>query len=228
MRVLRSLLGLFLATLTAGVGLVAWDLHQGLRAADATTHHFDDLVTDISVDYAFKSEQLNHILLASRLTADQAGLLAIEQRRQLNKTSADSDKTVRALRLAIDRAGLLFAHTDEQLNAEALPGITAAAIGGMKAVSSNADKIGASAQVLTARFADPRLDSMLTSFNLAAQNLSGMSAQGNSSMGHVDHMLAYADKQLTTPIGFWKNLLLHEALPAAGSAGSFIQGFIKK
>jgi hypothetical protein len=168
MKAFRVLCCLLVVAVIVSIGILTADLHAGLQHLDATTLHFDDFVSDASIDYAMKAEEVNHILLAARVTADQAGMLAIEQRYQLRKTSADSDKSVKALRLVLDRAGLLFKHTDEQLNDRSLPAITASAQINMKLIGDNAAAIGDSARALTAIVSDPRTGSILANFDSAS------------------------------------------------------------
>jgi hypothetical protein len=175
-----------LFTVTIAIGVLPVDLHHNLRDVDATAKHLDEFVSDASIDYAIKAEQINHIIYAARVTADQAGLLAIEQRAQLRKTSADSDKTVKALRVVIDRAGLLMKHTDEQLNAQALPQITAA-------TEQNMNAIGDSARALTAQLNDPQIPALLGHFNTISGNLqiiSGNSVAMSDDMRIAVHRLA--------------------------------------
>lgn len=203
MRTLGILACAFLATLVIVVVVIAYDLHCNLRAADSTVQRLDEFVTDATLDYAVKAEQVDHILFAARVTADQAGLLAIEQRAQLARTSADSDKTVKAFRLVIDRAGLFFAHTDDQLNGASLPAITVAAQQSFQKIGDNAVAIGDSARAFTAIVSDPHtaailanLDSTSGHFNVIAGNSEAMSGD-----------MRLAVHRLAQPPGKWHSLL---------------------
>lgn len=190
---IRTCICFLLLTLAVAIGVLSMDLHHNLRDSDAVLKHFDSVVSDVSVDYAIKAEQIEHIIYAARVTADQAGMLAIEQRAQLRKTSADSDKTVKALRVTIDRAGLLLKHTDEELNGETLPAITLGAADTFEAISANADAIGDSAKALTAQLNDPQIPALLGHFNTISGNLeiiSGNSVAMSDDMRTAVHRLA--------------------------------------
>lgn len=210
-----------------GLGVLAYDFDSELRQIKRDQHeitgHADDFLTGAAVDYAMKSDQVDKILFAARIATDEAAIFAIEQRRQLHKTSVDSDKSVKALRLVIDRAGLLFKHTDEELG-EALPQITQAVVLNAGKIGNSADALTIAADGLNVRIADPRLDAMLDSYNAAARNLSAMTAKGDSVLGHADHVAAYYDKKLTTPAGFVKTMV-GTMLDLGSKAGNIATGF---
>lgn len=189
---------LLLATLAVGSGVIAYDLHCNLRAADSTMQRLDDFVTDATVDYAFKAEQVNHILFAARVTADQAGLLAIEQRKQLAKTSADSDKTVKALRVTIDRGGLLFKHADEELAVNSVQ-----LRDSVRRIGLSADSLTTAGDTLTRTVGDPQISQLLGHFNTISGNLEIVSA--NSAAMSGDMRLAV--HRLAQPPSKWHTLL---------------------
>ena len=70
---------------------------------------------------ASSESQLNAVLGHLDGAISQFNGAATEQRAYWQKTSADSDKTVKALRIAVDRASLLLDHTDKELNGSLLP-----------------------------------------------------------------------------------------------------------
>jgi hypothetical protein len=172
-------------TVAAGIGVVSYDLHQGLKQVNATIEHADDFVSTATVDYAMKTGELDHIIYAARVASDQAALLTLEQRKQLRKTSADSDKSVKALRLVLDRAGLLFKHTDEQLNGNALPSITQAAVENMNTIGQNAVAIGDTARAWTAMINDPKITETLANLANASGHFNVISADGEAMAGDM-------------------------------------------
>jgi hypothetical protein len=202
----------FVVVLTVGVGFVAYDLDRGIRSVDATAKHFDEFVTDASLDYAVKAEQMNHILLAARITADQAGLLAIEQRRQLNKTSLDSDKTVKALRIVIDRGGLFFKHADEELATN-----SSQMQDSVRRIGLSADSITSAGDALTRTISDPQIPQLLGHFNTISGNLEVVSANSAAMSGDMKlavHRLAQPPTKL------------HQVLNVSWTAAKFGSLFI--
>jgi hypothetical protein len=175
MKPLRVMQCLCLAMLLGSGAEIAYVIHGilvNVEAAaahlDAVVRHVDEEIATAGMDYGETVRSVHAILQSAQTTADQAELLMIEQRAQLKKTSADSDKSVKALRVVLDRAGLLFKHTDEQLNQQSLPAITIAAQASMKSIGDNAAAIGDSARALTAIMNDPRTGSILANFDSAS------------------------------------------------------------
>ena len=169
-----------LVTLTLAVALVAWDAHSLLRGAKNATEHVDGLVADLTIDYAFKAEKADRILAALQETSHQADLLVIEQRRQLQKTSADADKTVKATRLVIDRAGLLFKHADEELAVNSSQAGEA-----IEGVSLAARSLKLASDTLQVRADDPQIPELLGRWNVISSNLEIVSANSAAMSGDM-------------------------------------------
>lgn len=104
------------ALLTLGVSTIVLtrDTHRIALDADATLRDIDTITKAQSLNLSQDEIHLGLVL-------DQVNQAAAEQRAYWQKTSADSDKTVKALRLTVDRAALLLDHTDKQLNGSLLP-----------------------------------------------------------------------------------------------------------
>jgi hypothetical protein len=79
---------------------------------------------------------------------------------------------------------------------------------------------------LTFQIQDPSIAQMLASFNEAAKNLSTGTSTADSILAHGDHVADYYDKELTTPLGFWKTAL-KAAISVGSDAGSIVAGFVK-
>ena len=114
----------------------------------------------------------------------------------------------------------LIARTDRELNDHFLPDLDTQLQQTSTAAQFSFESLTKAGDALSFQINDPEITQTFHGLNVTADSLA-------SSAGHVDHMLAFADKQVTTPIGFWKNLFLHELLPAAGSVGSVAAGFVK-
>ena len=111
---LRSLLQLAavlaLASLGISTAVLARDAHRISLETEKTLRDVDAAVVAERQDLAASDLQLNAVLLHLDGTISQLNAAASEQRAYWQKTSADSDKTVKALRIAVDRASLLLDH----------------------------------------------------------------------------------------------------------------------
>jgi hypothetical protein len=216
-----------LFALGVGAAVIVWDEHHltaELRLAVADERA---LVSDARGEWQNEKANVHAIVSATKDAATEGAAFITEQRAQLRKTSRDSDNQVRALGLVTQHAQMFFYNLDQQLNGHVLPDFDRELVATSTAAQFSMESFTHAGDALTFQLNDPEWTQTLHGLNMTAASLASLSMKADSSASHVDHMLAYADKQLTTPIGFWKNLLLHEALPAAGSAGSFITGFIK-
>lgn len=95
-----------LLSLAVGIAIVANDEHLVALSAEQLLADADIAVRTQSANLSFEQQKLDSVL-------DTVNEAASEQRAYWKKTSADSDKTVKALRLMVDRTALLMKHADE-------------------------------------------------------------------------------------------------------------------
>jgi hypothetical protein len=198
---------LALLAFSVGTAVLSMDLHRALIDLDRATAHLDQSIGRAEDGIASIEMDLRPLIHSVDATAQQAQLAAIEQRAYWQKTSADSDKTVKALRLTVDRAALLLKHTDEQLNGSLLPDLDREILRTSDAAQMSLGSLGQVSDVLAFQLNDLPLSDIAGHLNETALHLSLMSASGESILGHGDHVAAYWDKKLTTPEAFWKTLV---------------------
>jgi hypothetical protein len=197
---------LALLTVAVGVAVISFDTHRFMVHADSTVQHLDAVATEANRQLQADDAQIA-TLLAS---VDDA---ANEQRAYWQKTSADSDKTVKALRIAVDRASLLLDHTDKQLNGSLLPdadrhlNLTATAAQG--ALSS----LDHASSALAFQVDQLDLGPALANFDESSARLANVMGYLQSASGHADNILGsgertatYYEKKLTTPATFARKL----------------------
>jgi hypothetical protein len=223
---LQSAAVLLLLSLSGGTAVLAWDVHQFLGEARASLSRIDGVVQGAQKEWGNEAPQIHGILSSAQVAAAQSAALVSEQRKQLDKSSKDADNQVRAIGLITRNAETFFYNLDRNVNSKILPDFDSE----LKATSSAAQfslaSLSKAGDALTSQVQNPEWPQTLHGLNLSAANLALASANGASILGHVDHVAAYYDKQLTTPIGFWKTML-RELVPVAGAAGSVAAGFAK-
>lgn len=226
----RSLLQLAaactLVTLGVCAAVITCDVHHVLGEAQASLTRIDLVLGAAQGEWRNEKDQIHSIIASGRDAVAQADSFAQEQRKQLAKTSRDSDNQVRALGLVTRNAETFFYNLDQQINGHVLPDFDRELVATTTAAQFSFESITKTADDVDFQIQDPEWAQTLHSFNLAAASLASASANGNSILGHADHVAAYYDKKLTTPLGFWKSML-HEAIPAAGAAGSIAAGFVR-
>lgn len=215
-RVSRSALpalgALFLSLLAVAVAMVAIELHAVLEHVDADVQHVDQLIQQVSRTSEALDGQASGILSSVDLAAQQAALFAVEQRTQLQRTSGDSDKTVKALRIVIDRAGLLMKHADEEIAVNSGQAqITVAKLG------ESADGLTRLADTFDTRLRDPSLPQLLEHLDAIAGSLQVVSA--NSALMSSDMQLA-VHRLAQPPTKF------HQFLSASWTAAKFGSLFV--
>jgi hypothetical protein len=195
---------LALLCIGAGVVVLSRDAHHLLLDADATMRHADAVTSD--VQKAFEADEAR---IGPLLTSIDGA--AAEQRAYWQKTSADSDKTVKALRIAVDRASLLLDHTDKQLNDSLLPdadrqlNLTAAS------AQFSFSSIGHAGDALTLQLNDlgPTLTNLQESSGqmaIAAKYFASASGHADNILGSGERTAKYYEKKLTTPATFAQKL----------------------
>lgn len=198
---LRSLLQLAatlaLLSIAAGVAVLSRDTHRFLLDADSTMRHVDGVASEAEKQLQADDAQIGTLLASIDAAAN-------EQRAYWQKTSADSDKTVKALRLTVDRAALLLKHTDEQLNSSFLPDAE-------RQLQLTTESAQASFASLT--HASDALTFQIDDLQPIFANLDTASANVASGTGHADKILGdgektadYYEKKLTTPATFARKL----------------------
>lgn len=170
---------------TCAVLVVSYDLHRDLAA------------THLLLGQASASGgQLTLAITKVNLTADTINAAASEERANWKATSAEADKTGRALRMLISRVDRSFVDgTLYHLNSKTLPAIDAQiAQNGdqmaatLKKVGETADGLTAVTSSLNARVADPQITELLSHANVISGNLETISS--NSALMSKDMQLA--------------------------------------
>ena len=234
MKTLLQLAATFaLISVGVGVAVLTWDGHAltvaartSLQDEDAVMLHLDDVLSKAEGEWQNEKADVRQIIARTADATNQADMFTQEQRIQLRKTSRDSDNQVRALGLVTRNAEMFFYNLDQQLNGRVLPDFDRELVATSSAAQFSFASLTNAGNALTLQINDPAIPQMLWSFNRAAASLSLASASGASILGHADHVAAYYDKKLTTPLGFWKTTL-KTLVPMAGAAGSFSAGFVK-
>lgn len=204
---LRSLLQVAavfaLLCLGAGTAVLSYDVHLLARDADKTLRTIDD-------DVKVQALNLSQDELQLSLVLQHVDAAATEQRAYWQKTSADSDKTVKALRIAVDRAALLMKHADESqllLTTDADRQLNLTAESAQVSLAS----IGHAGDALAFRLDDlqptiANLDRSSEQFLVTANNLALASAHGNAILLDGEKTADYYSKKLMTPATFAQKL----------------------
>lgn len=210
-----------LTLLAFGVGaaVLSWDAHKFI-------HHADAALIDARGEWQNEKIDIHSILSSARQASASAAALADEQRIQLKKTSRDSDNQVRAIGLVTRNAEEFFYHPDQEVNGHVLPDFDRELVSTSTAAQFSFESLTKASDALTFQINDPATPQMLQAYNDAAHGLACASENASSALGHVDHTFAYCDKQLTTPLGFWKTLG-KTVLSTGSQAGNIYAGFIK-
>lgn len=222
-----------LLCLGVSTAVLSYDTHRVALDADQTLRDIDSTVKAQSLNISQDELQLNLVL-------DEVGKAATEQRAYWQKTSADSDKTVKALRLAVDRAGLLLDHTDKQLNGALIPAVIDDAAdfdGQIKLTAESAQlafgSVGHVGDALTFQVDQLDLGPAAANLNESAARLANTMAYLQSASGHADGILGagertalYYEKKLTTPATFAHKLAMG-LLDVGSKAGNVMSGFVK-
>lgn len=210
---------LALLSLCVGTAVIAWDAHRLLL-------HADSVLGKAEGEWQSEKADVQAIIQRTKDTSTQAALFAEEQRVQLRKTSRDSDNQVRALGLVTRNAETFFYNLDQQVNGHVLPDFDRELVASSTAAQFSFESLTHASDALTFQLQDPEWGQALHGLNLAANNFSVAAQNGSSILAHGDHVAAYYDKKLTTPLGFWKTFL-YSTLDIGAKAGSISAGFVK-
>ena len=215
-----------LITLSVAAAVVALDLHAVLGDTQTVIVHADRVLTKAEGEWQSEKAEIHSIIAGGRDAVAQADQFAQEQRKQLAKTSRDSDNQVRSLGLVTRNAEKFFYNLDQQLNGHVLPDFDRELVATSTAAQFSFESLTKAGDALTFQINDPAIPQMLESFNKATASLAVASANGADILGHADHVAAYYDHKLTTPLGFWKTFL-KTSLSVGSQAGNISAGFVK-
>ena len=230
---LQSAAVLLLLVLSGGTAVVVYGVHNVLGRAQASLTHVDVVIQKAEKEWQYEAPQVHSIVARTADAASEAALFASEQRAQLRKTSADSDEQVRNLGLVTRNAETFFYHLDQNLNGKILPDFDSELKATSMAAQFSMESLTHAGDALTFQLQDPEIAQTIHGLNMSAASLASFSVKSDAFMGyasdsmfHVDHTFAYYDKQLTTPLGFWKTL--GKTLLTTGSeAGNIYGGFFR-
>jgi hypothetical protein len=212
------------ALLSLGVSTIVLtrDTHRIALDADKAIHDLDDAAKVQNLNLATDEAQLSAVMQHLDTTISTVNQAAVEQRAYWQKTSADSDRTVKALRLAVDRASLLLDHTDQQLNGTLLPDLDRQLQLTSKQAQFALGSVGHAGDALTFQLNDPAIADLAKQLDDSSHSLSLT----------ADHLeKATADIQqdvhrLTRPPSFLKQLGMG-ILDVGAKLGSIAAGFVR-
>lgn len=230
MKVLLQVAAVFaLLSLGVGTAVLSYDSHHFAVDADRTLRDLDAAVKVQSVNLSAVQVHLDSVLSHVDATVSQLDLAAAEQRAYWQKTSSDSDKTVKALRLAVDRASLLLDHTDKQLNSSLLPDIDREFILTTQQTQRSIGSIGQAGDALTLQLNDPAIAEMAEHLNEAATNAAAASKSVADGTAHLDKATADIEQEvhrLTRPPSMAKRIGT-TLLDIGAKLGSIFAGFVR-
>lgn len=211
-----------LLSLSAGTAVLVWDehtlahdVHDVLKHAQTSLSALDSSIADVSLT----TVNLRGVLTETQATAQNIRIASAAEAEYWNATAKQTSLAARDMRQFIARS-------DRELNDKFLPDLDAQLQQTSSAARFSFESITHASDALTFQIQDPSITQTLEAFNDAAHGLAGASENANSALGHVDHTFAYYDKQLTTPLGFWKTLG-KTVLSTGSQAGNIYAGFIK-
>jgi hypothetical protein len=211
-----------LLSLGVSTAVLSHDTHRIALDADKTLRDLDEEVKVQSQNLAVDEQHLSLVL-------DQVQAAAVEQRVYWQKTSADSDKTVKALRIVVDRAGLLMKHTDERLNASLLPDVDREVVFTSQTAQMSIGEIGQASEALTLQLNDPAIAQMAARLDEAAESValaSKSTADGAEHLNKATADIEQAVHRLTRPPSLAKRIGT-TVLGIGAQLGSIFAGFVK-
>ena len=215
---------LTLLCLSVSTVVLSLDMHRLALASEKTMRDIDDSVRAQNINLAQDEMHLDSVLQSIDQAAD-------EQRLYWQRTSADSDKTVKALRIAVDRASLLLDHTDKQLNGVLLPDVDRQWNLTAESAQLAFGSVGHATDALTFQIND--VGPTLANLAQSSARLADASAILVSASGHADKILLdgektadYYEKKLTTPASFAHRVAIG-ALDVGSKLGNIMAGFVK-
>jgi hypothetical protein len=220
-----------LLQLAAVLALLAFSVGAAVFVYDSHKLSGDAHVLILDADAATK-HLLTSLAALDQVSLKSAGLLDESQATAKNIETASAaeaaywNATAKQTSLAARDMRALIARTDRELNDKFLPDLDAQLAATSTAAQFSFESITKASDALTFQINDPVIPQTLEAFNAAAHNLSLAAGNGNSILAHGDHVAAYYDKKLTTPLGFWKTFL-KTSLSIGSQAGNISAGFVK-
>lgn len=213
---------LALLSLCAGTAVIAWDVHglalDGRKVLQHTNTSLTALDSTIA-DIGATTVNLRGVLTETQATAENLRLASAAEADYWNATAKQTSLAARDMRQ-------LIARTDRELNDKFLPDLDTQLAQTSTAAQFSFESLTHASDALTFQLQDPEWGQALHGLNLAANNFSVAAQNGSSILAHGDHVAAYYDKKLTTPLGFWKTV--GSTLLSVGSqAGNIVSGFVK-
>ncbi len=186
--------------------VLAHDAHNNLLASERAIADIDAAVKVQSMNLAAEEAHLDSVL-------DQVDKAAAEQRAYWQKTSADSDKTVKALRLTVDRASLLLDHADKELNGKLLPDLDGQIYLTAQSAQGALSSIDHAGSAVAFQVDALDLGPMFANLDESSARLANSMDYLQSASGHADQILGsgertarYYERKLTTPASFVRKL----------------------
>ena len=221
---LQFVAALALISCGASAVVLAWDGHRLLSDADVTLRDVDAESLSLHADVSAQIAHVDAIITSAQAASEQMRLAAVEQRAYWQKTSADSDKTVKALRLAVDRAALLLDHTDKQLTGTLLPDVDRQVNATAESAQFALGSITHAGDALTFSIND--LPPIFANLREGTAELSLASAHADKILADGERTADYYEKKLTTPASFAKRLGMG-LLDVGSKLGNVMSGFVK-
>jgi len=211
-----------LLCLAVGETVLSYDTHRIARQADTTLRDLDDELKVQGSNLAIDEQHLEQVLSGVDVAVGQFNAAAAEQRAYWQKTSADSDKTVKALRLTIDRFGLFVSHSDASLNSFVLPDLDLQ----MRLASEQAQlslaSFGHAGDVLAFQLDDPAISDLAKNLDQSAATLTETSAHLEKTTADIEQ----AVHRLTRPPSLAKRIGMG-ILDVGAKLGSMAAGFVR-
>lgn len=202
------------------------DVHQIATETQQTLRDIDESVKVQNISLVQDEMNLDAVL-------ESLDSAASEQRTYWQKTSADSDKTVKALRLAVDRASLLLDHTDKQLNGVVLPDADRELTATAQSAQMTIDSLGHTSDALAFQLNDVDIGPTLANIDESSARLANTMANLQDASGHANKILDdgqktadYYERKLTTPASFAHRLAM-TLLDVGSKLGNIFAGFVR-
>jgi len=213
---------LALLSLGTSTALLCYDTHQIAHQANVTLQDLDSVLKVQSANFSIDAQRLEQVLASVDSTAGQLNSAAAEQRAYWQKTSADSDKTVKALRLTIDRFGLFVKHSDETVNSFVLPDLDRQLTLTSDQAQLSLAAFGHAGDVLAFQLDDPAIADL-------AKNLDQSAATLTQTSDHLEKATADIEQavhRLTRPPSLAKRIGM-AILDVGAKLGSIAAGFVR-
>lgn len=220
-----------LALLVLGVGaaVISFDTHRFFQDAHNSAVKLPLMLED--ADLVTRHVYASLTLLDDATQNLSATIHEVQGAAQnLKATSAAEqtywNKTAQQTSLAARDMRQLIARTDRELNDKLLPDLDTQLTQTATAAQFGFESLTKASDALTFQINDPAIAQTLEALHGVSLNLVSATAHADDSLSHVDHTLAYYDKELTTPLGFWKTLG-KTVLSTGSQAGNVYAGFFR-